>query len=184
MGTIGHHNLLKIQTAFENFNMNIQLTSGEESLLDDLDKDLIFSHSMVWSNTAGYANAWSKILNHPVMIHILLLPKRKGFEVDHINRNKLDNRRCNLRYLTRRENARNMKFPSKNKGNTNPYTGVYIDRMGGDIYIQVSLGIINGKRKRISQRGFESLEQAAKTYDKLARIHHKEFAKLNFPNEV
>lgn len=38
-----------------------------------------------------------------VMHHLILKPK-KGFVVDHINHNRLDNRRVNLRYLTHQQN--------------------------------------------------------------------------------
>ena len=38
---------------------------------------------------------------------LLFGPAEKGLEWDHINRDKLDNRRCNLRQVTRSKNVRN-----------------------------------------------------------------------------
>ena len=43
----------------------------------------------------------------PIFLHRLLIGDREGFVPDHINGNPLDNRRINLRWLTRSENARN-----------------------------------------------------------------------------
>lgn len=46
--------------------------------------------------------------------HKILLPE-KGRIVDHINRDTLDNRRCNLRYATCSENAQNRGASKKSK---------------------------------------------------------------------
>lgn len=42
-------------------------------------------------------------------MHHLVLPKRMGLDVDHINRDKLDNRKGNLRYASRSQNNANAK---------------------------------------------------------------------------
>lgn len=43
-----------------------------------------------------------------IFLHKIIMGKPpKGFVTDHINRNKLDNRRCNLRFLTYRMNTLN-----------------------------------------------------------------------------
>jgi len=56
-------------------------------------------------------------------LHHKILPKKDGFYVDHINRNKLDNNPENLRYLTPRQNAINA-TPKNKLGIKN----VYVDR--------------------------------------------------------
>lgn len=46
--------------------------------------------------------------NKHVKVHHLVMGKpRKGLEVDHINRDKMDNRRENLRFVSRQENNLN-----------------------------------------------------------------------------
>lgn len=42
-----------------------------------------------------------------VYMHHLISPQKEGFVIDHINRNSLDNRQCNLRYATRSQNGAN-----------------------------------------------------------------------------
>ena len=42
-------------------------------------------------------------------LHHLILPRKKGFEVDHQFGNKLDNRKSKLRYATHQQNMRNRK---------------------------------------------------------------------------
>ena len=53
--------------------------------------------------------------------HMVLKPKR-GFVIDHINHDLLDNRRRNLRHLTNADNVRHRKGPPKN--NTSGVLGV------------------------------------------------------------
>lgn len=43
-------------------------------------------------------------------LHRLICHTREGFEIDHINHNGLDNRRANLREVTRRENLANRRI--------------------------------------------------------------------------
>lgn len=52
----------------------------------------------------------------------------KGVLIDHINGNRLDNRKCNLRFCTPTENARNKK---KSVNNKSGFKGViFVKRLG------------------------------------------------------
>jgi hypothetical protein len=52
----------------------------------------------VWSITNKYVA--SRTGGKFIYLHILLMGKKQGLMIDHINRNKLDNRRENLRFVT------------------------------------------------------------------------------------
>lgn len=66
---------------------------------------------------------WSKTNNNyvissgrnRVLLHRFLLEPKDGLDIDHINRNTLDNRKENLRIATHAENSRNIKKPTDNR---------------------------------------------------------------------
>lgn len=74
-------------------------------------------------------------------------------EVDHINRNRSDNRIDNLRSIDKLGNMRNQ---SKSKNNTSGKTGVYWHNRIGKWQVSVC---VNGKNKHIGY--FIDLEEAA-----------------------
>lgn len=57
-----------------------------------------------WSVNDGYFR------NRQSMHRVIMDPVPEGLQVDHINRNKKDNRRENLRIVTRSENGKNRVF--------------------------------------------------------------------------
>jgi len=63
-----------------------------------------------WSRIDGYAARMDRSAGRLVRMHRQLLGLRRGdgSEADHRNRNRLDNRRCNLRVVTHAENCQNM----------------------------------------------------------------------------
>lgn len=88
--------------------MKITTSKGMDILFDDEDWPLVAEYT--WCNRNGYAatTIWVDGASVGIYMHRLLLGlgPRKPF-VDHINRNRADNRRQNLRIVTQSENLQN-----------------------------------------------------------------------------
>ena len=81
------------------------ITNGKISLEIKLDKeDEHFLNTKWYLDKDGYA-----ITRYGKRLHRLILNAKKGEIVDHINHNKLDNRKENLRIVTKQQNAQNRK---------------------------------------------------------------------------
>lgn len=93
--------------------------------------------------------------------------------VDHINQDKLDNRKENLRLATTTENLRNTK-PKSN--NTSGYKGVSFCKSTGLWRAGIQ---VNKESKNLGD--YKTAEEAAKKYDFYAKLYFGEFAYLNFP---
>lgn len=97
--------------------------SEAEMLFDISDLELISSHS--WHiDDQGYPRTYAD--GSMIRLHRLLIPEvPDGFVVDHKNREKLDNRRMNLRVVTQKENNQNISVKSNN---TSGVPGVFFDK--------------------------------------------------------
>lgn len=102
----------------------------------------------------------------------LIMNCPKGMEVDHINRNKLDNRRENLRIVTHQQNNFNR---GSEKQSTSVYKGVNFLPKRQSWRAQI------GKDYKQTQIGeFKKERWAAMAYDIAAKDLYGEYANLNF----
>lgn len=95
----------------------LQLTNGGFTLLDD--EDYNYFSQWKWQNIHGYAvrcvyvanrklgKGVHRSVNKLVALHREVNKTPEGFDTDHVNRDKLDNRKSNLRTTNRSVNAHN-----------------------------------------------------------------------------
>ena len=95
----------------------IILTGGHECLVDDEDFEEINRYR--WQKSAwGYAVRCGRDSDGKLTtlrMHRIVMKAKKGTEVDHINWNKLDNRKENLRFLSHRKNVCNRPVHKNNQ---------------------------------------------------------------------
>jgi hypothetical protein len=101
----------------------------------------------------------------------MLFPAAK--EVDHWDGSGLNNRRYNLRDVTRIQNQMNQK---KKRGGSSRFKGVSRRKNAKKWAARI---VVNDKRLWLGV--FASETKAAKAYDAAAKKYFGEFARLNFP---
>lgn len=146
----------------------IPLTQGEFALVDD-DMFAYLSQWKWYLSDTGYAER--KPVSGKVIMHRDIMGNPKGKQIDHINGNRLDNRRENLRVCNRSQNAMNTEKRSTNKSG---YKGVSLDGKSGKWVAHIRNTYVGG---------FHDIVEAARAYDAKARELFGDFAKLNFPDQ-
>lgn len=136
----------------------IKLTNNQNCFVSEEDYEKVSQYK--WNSHRDYAV--TKIDGkYCRMHHMILGTPQKGYIIDHINRNPLDNRRENLRFATKSEN-------NQNRTNSNKYQGISLSK---------------GKWRVICKHEyfgcFEKDEDAAIHYDKVAFLLFGENAKTN-----
>ena len=113
-------------------------------------------------NKDGYCQL--KLNGATFLLHRFIIKANKGDPiVDHINGDKLDNRRVNLRFVTSSQNAQNR---LKREGTSSKYIGVHLkDNMW--------IGSIKISGNKQIQKTFDNEEYAAYWYDTQALKHHQ-----------
>jgi hypothetical protein len=154
--------------------MEVPLIHGKTMLIDSEDYEKFKHLSMypvtrhdLWYVQVSYARSKKQ------PIHRLILDAPKGTQVDHINGNGLDNRRCNLRIATHGQNQMNRR--KQLKKSTSKYKGVSLNKKDGKWFAEIDY---NGIHYHIGS--FIDEVDAAKAYDEKARELFGEFARPNF----
>lgn len=156
----------------------IPLTQGMVAIVGDTDYDSLSQfrwYTSKWGNTyyAMRHSRMSESMPEIILMHRIILNAPKGIQIDHINRNGLDNRRANLRFCTRSENAMHQRIHSDNR------TG-----FKGVILLKRTLQKPYIARIWINNKQFHlgchhTAEAAARAYDLAAVKHYGEFALTN-----
>jgi hypothetical protein len=105
----------------------IQLTQGKVALVDDEDYEWLSKYKWYYHHQ-GYASTYYKVgfydYKNPLMHRLILgVLDNLQVQVDHINGNKLDNRRENIRIVDQATNSKNLHKKTSNR--TTKYIGVY-----------------------------------------------------------
>lgn len=151
----------------------ISLSKGKFALVDDEDFERVVQFK--WTFTApGYAyrQTYHKGVRERFYMHRFIMDAKTHNEVvDHINGNRLDNRKSNLRVCTHKENTQNSKLQSNN---TSGYKGVSFDKNRNKWISYIS---IDRKFKYLGR--FNCKHAAGESYNKAAINLYKDYANLN-----
>jgi hypothetical protein len=158
----------------------LTISDGSKVLVDDQDLPLVAGYT--WGIAGkGYVSTLLKIdgRKRRIYIHRLIMGAQKGQQVDHRHHNKLDNRRSELRLSTGAQNLQNTRYKTKPGPNPSKYKGVSWHGLAQKWRAEIKpLG------KRLYLGLFREEIDAAKAYDRAARLHFGEFAHLNLPGQV
>lgn len=154
--------------------MIILLNHGKHTVVSHEDYPELSKYNWTYHN--GYVVRSTSPVNKKrkyLRMHRVIMNAQPGQMIDHINGDKLDNRRSNLRFCTPGQNLMNMTKPIS--GVSSKYKGVCYSHKKGNKFrafikkdgIQLYLGT------------FACEKEAAEAYNKKAIELFGEFAKLN-----
>lgn len=146
----------------------IPLTKGKFVIVDETDFNDLNQHK--WClHSLGYAVRRSD--GQYLLMHRVILGVEPGINVDHIDGDKLNNRRMNLRLCNQSQNCANRRL---NRNNTSGYKGVvWVPRLK-KFQAQIQVNRVN---YRLGCH--VTAEQAAIAYNKAAKKYFGDFSLLN-----
>lgn len=150
----------------------IPLTRNQVAIVDDADYALVAPYR--WHCMAkGYAARRLRVCEGSaiVLMHRIIMQAPTDLQIDHINGNKLDNRRSNLRLVTNQQNRFNQR---PRKDNKTGYKGVCWNRRVGKFCAQ-----IHHNHTNMLIGHYSTAIEAAHAYNRKAAELFGEYAYLN-----
>jgi len=147
-----------------------KLGKGKFTMVDDEDAARLEEMGVsLCTNKRGYV--FMTFNRKTCYLHRFITNAPKGLVVDHINHNKMDNRKCNLRICTQSQNLANQRAK---KGGASKYKGVVWHKLSNKWAAQI---FCNGSNLYLGT--FEKETDAALAYNAKAKELFGEFAYLN-----
>ena len=150
--------------------MKTLAVKAKEIIVDDDVFEWMVNHSWHINPRSGYVTHGCCRGKEQLYLARHIMNPPAGMVVDHINRDKLDNRRENLRIVSHRQNLSNRVL----KPGTSAYKGVQFDKTRN----KWRMSIRTASGKRIFAR-YDTEIEAALAYNRLALIEYGEVALLN-----
>lgn len=161
----------------------IKLTQGQFAIVDDSDYEKLIrfkwcAHKVRRKQTVYGFRAMRtcrcpfSVKQHGIYMHRVIMQCPQGFEVDHRDRDQLNNQKYNLRICTHSQNLQNrpIRIDSHNK-----YKGIVWHSSTNKWQARIK---VNGHK--ISLGYYDDELDAAMAYDEGALMYHEEFAHTNF----
>lgn len=140
----------------------VELTNSHNTMICDLD---VWEKvkEITWQENSSHHYVVGRINGKQTRFHQLVLPKKEGVLIDHKNRNRLDNRRVNLRYASCRANVINCNLKKTNKSG---HKGV-MQTKSGNWVAYIWLG------KQVCLGTYKTYEEACLVREQAEEKYHK-----------
>lgn len=148
----------------------IPLTQGKYAIVDDSDFAELSKFKWYFRNGYAVRTMQKGGKKKTVRMHRIIVKTPIGMDTDHINRDKLDNRRNNLRICSRAENVAN----SFRSDNTSGFRGIWFNKR-----LKKWQAGLNKSGKHIYVGIFKNINEAVSAYNKVAVKYFGEFIKPN-----
>jgi hypothetical protein len=149
------------------------ISQGQQMVIDK--SDLGFVENFSWSAESYNGTFYVKTNVRKngkwttAKLHRLLLNAKPNEFVDHINGNPLDNRRSNLRIVTRSQNIANSKV---RKDSTSGYKGISWNKS-----LKKWMSYIDSNKKRIHLGYYNNIADASVARKEAERTYHGQYAR-------
>ena len=146
--------------------VSLLMENGQKTLMD-IDS-LKFVNNRVHIAKHGYAILCLNSKNY--YLHSLIVKAPVGMEIDHINGDTTDNRKCNLRLCTHQQNLYNCKKP---KNNSSGYKGI-----SWDVHAKKWVAHFNHNKHRVYVGLYPTIKEAVVAYAIKINEFNGEFARI------